>query len=192
MEVLAVLFFLALPIFIIIAIIRLLNRIFPDKEPRQGYDSRPSTHNYANTPTVEQDLNPEPRYRYRRKDAIMTQRETLFYHRLQQITKGKYVIFPQIHLSALAINQTTGYYRKLGFQRINRRSVDYIIAHPGTLRAVYAVELDDSTHNTPKGRANDALKNEILGQIGLPLVRLRNVEQMSDDDIIRSFQAALQ
>lgn len=144
------------------------------------------------SPTVERKGRTPVQYIYARKQAIMTERESAFYQRLARIAAGRYLVFPQIHLSSLATNKTTGKYYKLGFQRINRRSVDYILADPQTLQAIYAVELDDPTHNTAKGRNSDAVKEEILGQIGLPLVRLRNVEQMSDDDIIRSFQAALQ
>jgi very-short-patch-repair endonuclease len=120
----------------------------------------------------------------------MTNPEVLLYRRLSNIVKDRYVIFPQIHLSSLAVNKTYGKYHKLGFQRINRRSVDYVLADPETLRAVYAVELDDSTHDTEKGRSIDALKTDVLSQIGMPLVRLRNINSMSDEDIIELFKDA--
>lgn len=142
------------------------------------------------SPTTEPKSRTKVQYLYARKDRIMTDAESAFYKRLSAIASGRYVIFPQVHLSSLATNKTTGKYYKLGFQRINRRSVDYILADPLTLQAVYAVELDDSTHDTPKGRAVDALKNDILRQINLPLVRFRNVEQMTDEAIVQAFQNA--
>ncbi len=135
-------------------------------------------------------LAPHSPYKYIRKPYIMTASEVVFYKRLQGITQGRYIVFPQIHLSSLATNMTSGNYRKAGFQRINRRSVDYILADPETLQAVYAVELDDRTHDTEKGRAVDALKTEILQQIGLPLVRFRDVQAMNDQDIIHVFETA--
>ena len=85
---------------------------------------------------------------------------------------------------------TAGKYHKAGFQRINRRSVDYVLADTKTLQAVYAIELDDKTHDTEKGKAVDALKNEILQQIQLPLIRFRNPQTMSDEDIVESFKSA--
>ncbi len=129
-------------------------------------------------------------YRYVRKPYIMTDSESRFYKRLQKVVGGKYLVFPQVHLSSLASNMTSGRYHKAGFQRINRRSVDYVLADAETLQAVYAVELDDRTHDTQKGRAIDELKTEILQQIDLPLVRFRNVHNMTDEDIIQSFKAA--
>lgn len=133
---------------------------------------------------------PYPPYVYTRKQSVMTSSEAVFYKRLQAIVNGKYIIFPQIHLSALGSNRTQGRYRMAGFQRINRRSVDYILVDPDTLQTVYAVELDDSTHDTEKGRAVDALKSEILRQINIPLVRFRNTQTLSDEDIVRAFSDA--
>lgn len=131
-----------------------------------------------------------PYYRYTRKSYIMTEPEAHFYRRLQNIANDKYLVFPQIHLSSLANNITAGKYRKLGFQRINRRSVDYVLADIETLQTVYTVELDDRTHDTQKGKYSDALKQEILEQIQVPLVRFRNVRDMTDEDIIESFKSA--
>lgn len=132
----------------------------------------------------------QPRYMYARREKIMTEAEIVFYRRLQTITKGRYIIFPQIHLSSLAINKTTGKYYKLGFQRINRRSVDYVLADPQTFRAIYAVELDDRTHDTARSQYRDKLVTDILNEINLPLVRFRNPINMSDEDIISKFQEA--
>ena len=61
---------------------------------------------------------------------------------------------------------------------------------PQTLEAVYAVELDDRTHDTQRARAVDAVKTGILKEVGMPLVRFRDVYRLSDDDIIRAFEAA--
>ncbi len=57
---------------------------------------------------------------YGPKEAIMTNAEMNFYHRLERIAQDKYYIFPQIHLSALLTNHTKGRYWKAAFQRINR------------------------------------------------------------------------
>lgn len=133
-----------------------------------------------------------PSYIYTRKDSVMTDSEMVFYKRLQSVANGRYLIFPQIHLSSLATNRTIGKYRKLGFQRINRRSVDYILADINTLQPVYAVELDDKTHDTHKGMAIDKIKTDVLRQINLPLVRFRNITALSDQDIIAAFQNAHQ
>lgn len=141
-------------------------------------------------PTPLHTSQPRSPYTYKHKPYILTAREAGFYKRLLQVVDGKYFIFPQVHLSSLATNTTTGNYQKAGFQRSNRRSVDYVLADPSTLQAVYAVELDDSTHDTAKGRAVDAIKTDILAQAGIPLVRFRNIENIQDYEIIAKFQEA--
>jgi hypothetical protein len=130
------------------------------------------------------------RYFYSKKDAIMTPAETAFYKRLAHITAGKYIVFPQIHLSALLKNETKGKYWKAAFQRINRTSVDYVLADIETLQAVYAVELDDWSHDNAKRRARDAGVAQILADAKIPLVRFRNVNDMSDEDIVAKFMNA--
>lgn len=132
----------------------------------------------------------EQRYFYSKKDAMMTSAETAFYKRLVGITAGKYVVFPQIHLSALMKNETKGKYWKAAFQRINRTSVDYVLADPESLKVVYAVELDDWSHDSAKRKARDNGVAQMLKAVGIPLVRFRNVSTMSDEDIISRFSEA--
>ena len=135
---------------------------------------------------------PERRYFYSKKDAIMTIAEAEFYKRLASITSGKYIVFPQIHLSALLKNETKGKYWKAAFQRINRTSVDYVLADADTLKAVYVVELDDWSHDSAKRRARDAGVAKMLEEVGIPLVRFRDVRKMSDEDITAKFSEAHQ
>lgn len=129
-------------------------------------------------------------YSYYRKQGIMTATEASFYKRLVYITKDRYLVFPQIHLSSLAVNNTQGSYRRSGFLRLNHRSIDYVLVDPETLSAVYAIELDDHTHDSDKGRSDDAFKNDFFQQIHLPLVRFRNHQELSDDDIIQALANA--
>ncbi|MEO6761578.1 MAG: DUF2726 domain-containing protein [Candidatus Saccharimonadales bacterium] len=129
-------------------------------------------------------------YFYSRKRTIMTDTETNFYHRLEVIAGDKYYIFPQIHLSALLENRTRGRYWKAAFQRANRRSVDYVLCNKQTMSPVYAVELDDSTHDTYNRHIRDAMVEKMLSDVGLPLVRFRNIRNISNEQIVLKFQEA--
>lgn len=124
------------------------------------------------------------RYYYSRKDSVMTPIESRFFNRLVNIAGHKYHVFPQIHLSSLLKNETWGKYHKLAFQRINRRSVDFVLCDKQTMKTVYAIELDDSTHNNPKRRARDQIVEEMLAEGGVPLVRLRHPNKLSDTEIV--------
>ena len=142
--------------------------------------------NNVPTPTVKR------KYLYSRKEALMTAAETKFFHRLQSIAGDRYYIFPQIHLSALLKNETKGKYWKAAFQRINRTSVDYVLAHKDTLQVAYAVELDDWSHYNNKRKARDTGVEAMLSEAHIPLVRFRDVGAMSDDAIAQRFYEANQ
>ena len=120
----------------------------------------------------------------------MTQAEAAFYDRLLNIAGNRYYIFPQIHLSSLLTNQTKGRYWKAAFQRINRTSVDYVLCNKQTMRPVYAVELDDVTHDTAERRVRDEGVNKMLQSVNMPLVRFRNVGSLTDQQIIDRFADA--
>lgn len=122
----------------------------------------------------------------------MTDAEKQFYHRLIAVCQEKYYIFPQIHLSALLYNQTKNRYRKVAFQRINRTSVDFVLAQKDTLQTVYAIELDDITHDSAIRQARDKGVNEMLSQANITLVRFRNVTNISDEEIINTLADARQ
>jgi len=134
----------------------------------------------------------EQRYTYSRKESVMTNAEWRFFERLNSVAAGKYHVFPQIHLSSLLKNETRGKYYKLSYQRINRRSVDFILCDIETRRPVYSVELDDWSHDSAKRKARDSIVEGMLAQGGIPLVRFRNVNALSDEDIIAKFRSARQ
>lgn len=141
-------------------------------------------------PAVESIKTEASTYVYARKGAVMTAAEAAFYHRLLSVAGDRYYVFPQIHLSALLTNQTKGRYWKAAFQRINRTSVDYVLCDKQTMRAVYAVELDDSTHDTAKRRASDAGVEKMFADVDLPLVRFRDAASVTDDAIAERFYLA--
>lgn len=128
-------------------------------------------------------------YEYSRKESVMTAAEAAFYRRLLLVAGDRYFIFPQVHLSSLLINQTKGRYWKAAFQRINRTSVDYVLCDKDSMKAIYAVELDDKTHDTFKRRARDTGVEVMLSSVGLPLVRFRDVDNLTDVQIAREFEA---
>lgn len=123
-------------------------------------------------------------YRYVRKNYIMTRAESELFHRLEHIAGAKYYIFPQIHLSSLLNHAVNGQDWRAALAKIQRKSVDFVLVNRETMMTSYAIELDDRTHDTSASRiTRDKLVDEIFLDTGIPLVRLRNVQNMSDEDI---------
>ena len=128
-----------------------------------------------------------PQYKYSRKKEFITASEKDFFKILEEAAGDRYYIFPQIHLSALFKNETVGRYHKLAFQIINRKSVDYVLCDKVTLEPAYAVELDDSTHDTADRIKRDENVNRLFALSSLPLVRFRNYRNLTAEDIAQKF-----
>lgn len=129
---------------------------------------------------------------YVRKDLLMTPVENEFFHTLTEVAGDRYYVFPQIHLSALFTNKTVGKYYKLGFQRINRWSVDYVLCDKTTLKPVYAVELDDPSHSKSSRQLRDAAVEQLFKDMNMPLIRFRDYRSLTKEQITQRFVDAAQ
>ena len=86
-------------------------------------------------------------YQYTPKDSLMSRVEGEFFWKLNNIAQDRYFVFPQVHLSALLDHHVKGQDWKYAFRHINGKSVDYVLCNKTTLQPIYAVELDDDSHN---------------------------------------------
>lgn len=124
-------------------------------------------------------------YIYERKEYIMTSYERQLFKRLEAISNEKYYVFPQVHLSSLLKHDVNnGQDWRAALSKIQRKSVDFVLVDKETLETAYAIELDDRTHDMSTSRwERDELVNEILFDTGIPLVRLRNIRSLTDEEI---------
>jgi hypothetical protein len=129
-------------------------------------------------------------YKYIPRDSLMSRAEGEFYWKLHNIAQDRYFIFPQVHLSALLDHRIKGQDWKYAFRHINGKSVDYVLCSKETLRPVYAVELDDNTHDWADRKERDEEVERIFEEANIPLVRFRNYAQLSEKDLINTFADA--
>lgn len=97
---------------------------------------------------------------------------------------GQREIFPQIQLSSLLNHKIKGQNWQAALSRVQRKTVDFVLAEKTTMQTAYAIELDDRTHNRTDRINRDSFVNQALNGSGIPLVRLRNINRMTDSDII--------
>ncbi len=128
-------------------------------------------------------------YNYIAKESLMTKTETDFFIKLDRVVRDRYYVFPQVHLSAIFDHRVKGQEWKYAFSHINGKSVDYVLCDKPTLKPMYAIELDDYTHNDMKRRERDSEVERIFEAASLPLVRFRN-KDMSEDEIIQALAYA--
>lgn len=183
-----ILFFapIALFIFVCFAMIRGLSKPTKTQTRAQNISSKRMT---LNSRASREERVGESRlvYKYRGKTHIMTQREEKFFLLLNDIFRDKCYIIPQVHLSALLEHRIKGQNWKGAFSHINGKSVDYVLLRSKDLNVLCAVELDDSTHDTADRIERDKEVGWMFGLANVPLIRLRNPENMSKQEIVDSF-----
>jgi hypothetical protein len=108
------------------------------------------------------------------KQYLMSKAERSFFGVLEQATdSSKYYIVPQVSLSNLVtVEKGTGSYQAFR-NKIDRKSVDFVLFEKGAISPVLAIELDDSSHDREDRQERDAFVDEVLAKAGLPLLHVR-------------------
>jgi len=155
-------YMLALAFFVFIfkgSIVSLFSRKKPDTE-----DSVPS--NLPEMQNVENDVYSF----YQKKTSVMTEREKRYYKQLIGQYGQDYYVFPQINIDKLVtpIDNSVYWIRN----KIDRKSVDFVVADKNTLETVMVIELDDYTHRYRSRQDRDDFVNKLLRRCGVRLERV--------------------
>lgn len=127
--------------------------------------------NYNFSPTFS-----EINYRnyYRPKRYITTLNELHFYEVLLEIAKElDLVLFCQVSLYSIIEPKKSLDYstRTKFFNKINRKSIDFVLADKKTCRTKLCIELDDSTHYRRKRIERDEFLDELFKQLEINILR---------------------
>jgi very-short-patch-repair endonuclease len=136
--------------------------------------------------TVER-VAPTSPYHYGRRKYLMTQSENTFFRLLIASVGDQVNVFPQVRLSSL-LYRAKGIERRYwhaALARINQKSVDYVLCDKVTGEILLAIELDDITHDTVVREQRDGDVNAMLKEAGMPLMRFRDIANLTQD-IIKS------
>jgi len=108
--------------------------------------------------------------------------EQVLFHRMVKALP-ECVVLSQVQLSrVLGVKKGENFGQ--WHNRINRMSLDYLICLKD-FTVVAAVELDDSSHNSPARREADSKKQKALESAGVSLIRW-HVSSMPDEAVIRA------
>jgi hypothetical protein len=108
------------------------------------------------------------------KRYVMSKAERSFFGALEQVTdSSKYYIFPQVSLNNLVtVEKGTGSYQTY-HNKVDRKSVDFVLFDRNAVSPVLAIELDDSSHDREDRQERDAFVDRVLAKAGLPLLHVR-------------------
>ena len=106
---------------------------------------------------------------------FITASEKNFFMVLRHVLSDRGHVLAQISLAQLIYlpgtnNSNQG--RATWWNKLSRRSVDFLICDPDTLRPLVAIELDEPSHAKPKRQQRDDKVDKALRAAGLPLLRV--------------------
>ena len=69
------------------------------------------------------------------------------------------------------------------FGKISQRHVDFLGCDPKTMKPLFGIELDDSSHNSSKKQKSDYFLNKVFEDANLPLLRIRAQREYSTREV---------
>ena len=120
---------------------------------------------------------------FRRKDFLLNIPERQFFEGLQQIIPAEYIVFPQIVLSNI-IQVTSSKKEFWTYQnKINRKTIDFVIFEKQYLKPVIAIEYDGKTHNRSDRQERDDFVNMALESAGIKSLHIRHQKNINFEEI---------
>jgi len=124
----------------------------------------------------------ETEYPYKLRDDFLSPAEFSFYQVLNSIVSKRLIVLCKVRLADIFFvsqpNLNLSY-----FNRIAQRHVDFLICRPDTMKPVVAIELDDSSHNSPSRRERDEFLDALFKAADFPLVHMPLHHQYSAHEI---------
>jgi len=110
---------------------------------------------------------------YFKKRYFVSEAELSFFKVLEQAIENKYYIFPQVRISDLVYVKTNKEEYQRYHNKINKKSVDFVIVEKSNLNPLLAIELDDRSHDNKKRIERDDFVKNVFKEVGLPLLRIK-------------------
>jgi len=129
-------------------------------------------------------------YPYKTNRRFLTPAEHSFFLVTQMVLGEQYMVCPQVSLSALFwINDPSSF--GAAFNRIARKRVDFVICDALTMKILFGVELDDSSHKRAARMERDEFVNNVFQAADLPLIHVRVKESYSTAELKNLFDRTL-
>ena len=123
---------------------------------------------------------------YSKNKYLMSKAELSFYGCLAKIIGNEEVIHCKVRLAdILKTNERSKKRRRIGFNKISNKHLDYVIADRKTGEIKFAIELDDKSHENEKRVVRDNFLNSACKVADLKLLRIKaksayNLEELSE------------
>jgi len=132
-----------------------------------------------------------PALPYRKTDHLLTPAERSFYEVLRRIIGDDLRLFVKVRLADLVWLPHDIENRQAHVNRVAAKHIDFVLCDPRTFAPVLTVELDDSSHEARHRQQRDALVNEVLRTVGLPLLRVPVKRSYVPSEVAEDIRSAM-
>lgn len=107
---------------------------------------------------------------YRLRDDFLSPAEFSFYKVLSSVLGTRFAIQSKVRLADIFFvarpNENAAY-----FSRIAQRHLDFLVCEAATMKPLFGVELDDTSHQRERRQQRDEFVEKVFQAAGLPLLR---------------------
>ncbi len=125
-----------------------------------------------------------------KKDSICSVAEQAFWLVLEEITTQPVSFCPKVRLADL-ITFDPQLLRSPFFSQTAQKHVDFVMLGRGRGDIRLVIELDDNTHLTARAKRRDQFVDEVLGEAGIPLLRIRAAARYDTAEVKNRIQDAI-
>lgn len=125
---------------------------------------------------------------YQKRTCLFTPAERKFLLALEQVLPPDCRVFGQVRLADV-LDIRPGLTRSQwgsAFARIKSKHLDFVICDDSSLEILFAVELDDSTHQRPDRIERDDFLNQAMSRAGIPLLRFPVQKTYSPRELVKA------
>lgn len=132
----------------------------------------------------------KPDLPYRLRDDFLSPAEMAFYHALTPILGEQLTACPKVSLDDVFFVSRPDQ-NKAAWNKINRKHVDFLVCSAHSLRPLFGIELDDSSHQREDRIERDQFVNQVFQAAGLPLAHVPVRASYDPAELKRIFNQAL-
>ena len=129
---------------------------------------------------LQQEEKPLP---FKKKDFLLNIPERKFFEDLQQIIPAEYIVFPQIVLSNIVKVSSSRKEFWTYQNKINRKTIDFVIFEKQYLKPVIGIEYDGKTHNRKDRQERDEFVNRILESAGIKSLHVKHQKNINFEEV---------
>lgn len=112
---------------------------------------------------------------YMEKSYLLTRAEHEFFSILERAVSDQYYIFPQLALDKIVMLEGKGSLKGGYRNKIDQKSVDFVLFDKQNISPVLVIELDDYTHQRPERQERDGFVDRVLNHCNIPILHVRSI-----------------